>query len=259
MSMAQAQGLFDLTGRLALVTGARRGIGSAMAQALASAGADIVAASVQLEESGSEVEERVTALGRSFEGHRVDFADRDAVSAFAQAMAERERPIDILVNNAGTIRRAPAAEHSDEFWDEVLAVNLSSQFVLTRAVGQSMLARGTGKVIFTASLLSFQGGITVPGYAAAKSGIAGLTRALANEWAASGVNVNAVVPGYIATDNTQVLQDDSGRSRSIVERIPAGRWGTPDDLAGVTVFLASAASDYVHGALIPVDGGWLGR
>lgn len=256
---SERRGLFDLTGRVALVTGARRGIGLAIADALAAAGADIVAASAHLEDTGSEVERRVVGHGRSFQGHRVDFADRDAVRAFGQRMAERDRPVDILVNNAGTIARTPAAEHPDDAWDHVLTVNLTSQFALTREIGAAMLARGAGKIVFTASLLSFQGGVFVPGYTAAKSGVAGLTRALANEWAPRGVNVNAIVPGYIATDNTQALQDDPDRSRSIVERIPAGRWGTPDDLAGVAVFLAAPASDYVHGALVPVDGGWLGR
>jgi 2-dehydro-3-deoxy-D-gluconate 5-dehydrogenase len=249
--------LFDITGRVALVTGARRGIGFAMAEALAAAGADIVAASARMEESGSEIERRVRGLGRSFEGHRVDFADRAAVSEFGRLM--NDRPIDILVNNAGTIARTPAAEHSDADWDRVLTVNLTSQFALTRELGRGMLERGAGKVIFTASVLSLQGGILVPSYAAAKSGIAGLTRALANEWAAHGVNVNAVVPGYIATDINRVLQEEPARHREILERIPAGRWGAPEDLAGVTVFLASPASAYVHGALIPVDGGWLGR
>jgi 2-deoxy-D-gluconate 3-dehydrogenase len=252
-------GLFDLTGKVALVTGARRGIGLAMATALAEAGADIVAASVHLEESGSAVERAVTAHGRSFEGHRVDFADRNAVLAFGRRMAERTRPVDILVNNAGTISRSPAAEHPDDAWDHVVMVNLTSQFALTREIGRAMLARGSGKVIFSASLLSFQGGVFVPGYTAAKSGIAGLTRALANEWAPRGVNVNAIVPGYVATDNTAALQQDPDRNRAIVDRIPAGRWGRPDDLAGVAVFLAAPASDYVHGALVPVDGGWLGR
>ena len=251
--------MFDLTGRCALVTGGRRGIGLAMAGALADAGADVIVASAQLEADGSEVERRVRAAGRQFEGHQVDFADAEAVARFADAMRHRSPRIDILVNNAGTIRREPAAQHSDAAWDEVLAVNLSAPFRLAREIGAQMVQNGSGKIIFTASLLSFQGGITVPGYTAAKSGIAGLTKALANEWAASGVNVNAVVPGYIQTDNTQALLDDPQRSSSIVERIPAGRWGRPDDLAGATVFLASSASDYIHGALIPVDGGWLGR
>lgn len=249
--------LFDLTGKLAVVTGARRGIGMAMAEGLAAAGADIIGVSANLEASGSEVSRRVEALSRTFVGLQADFADRAQVTALGEDLAKRG--VDILVNNAGTIKRAPAAEHSDEYWDEVLAVNLSSQFVLTRLVGASMLERGSGKIIFTASLLSFQGGVNVPGYTAAKSGIAGLTKAFSNEWSARGVNVNAIAPGYIATDNTQALQDDPDRSRSLIERIPAGRWGTAADLAGATVFLASSASDYVDGIILPVDGGWLGR
>jgi 2-deoxy-D-gluconate 3-dehydrogenase len=249
--------LFDLTGRLAVVTGAKRGIGFAMAEALAEAGADIIGVSATIEPEGSTIEQRVTALGRTFRAIAADFADPAAVAGLADTLAAE--PVDILVNNAGTIRRAPAAEHSDAYWDEVLRVNLTSQFALTREVGRAMLERGRGKIIFTASLLSFQGGITVPGYAAAKSGIAGLTRALANEWTARGVTVNAIAPGYIATDNTQALQDDPDRSRAILERIPAGRWGRPSDLAGATVFLASDAADYVSGTVIPVDGGWLGR
>jgi len=247
---------FDLTGRLAVVTGARRGIGRAMAEALAAAGADVIGVSAQLEDD-SEVGRSGAALGRSFVAERCDFADADAVAELGARLAER-RP-DILVNNAGTIRRQPAAEHARELWDEVLQVNLTSQFVLTQALAAPMLERGSGKVVFTASLLSFQGGINVPGYTASKSGIAGLTKALANEWAARGVNVNAIAPGYIATDNTQALQDDPDRSRSILERIPAGRWGRASDLAGATIFLSSAASDYVDGIVLPVDGGWLGR
>lgn len=250
---------FDLTGKLAVVTGASRGIGLAVAEALAAAGADIVAVSAHMEASGSEVEKRVTALGRTCTAIQADFADRAAVSRLAADLGELDRPVDILVNNAGTIARAPAAEHSDDDWDHVLTVNLSSQFTLTREVGRRMLSRGQGKVVFTASLLSFQGGINVPGYTAAKSGIAGLTRALANEWAGRGVNVNGVVPGYVATDNTQALRDDPARYAAILDRIPAGRWATPEDIGGAAVFLASPASDYIHGALIPVDGGWLGR
>ncbi|GGN20072.1 SDR family oxidoreductase [Streptomyces fuscichromogenes] len=250
---------FDLTGRLAVVTGARRGIGRAMARALAGAGADVIGVSAALEEPGSEVEKDVVAAGRAFEAIRADFADPGAVRELGENLATRERPVDILVNNAGTIRRAPAAEHPDTDWESVLQVNLTAQFVLTRAVGAAMVARGQGKVIFTASLLSFQGGINVPGYTAAKHGIAGLTKALANEWAPHGVNVNALAPGYIATDNTQALQDDPARSRAILDRIPAGRWGQADDLAGATVFLASDAAAYVHGTVLPVDGGWLGR
>ena len=248
---------FDLTGRLAIVTGARRGIGFAMAEALAQAGADIIGVSATLEASGSAIERAVTSHGRRFEAIACDFADVDAVAALGERLAER--PVDILVNNAGTIERAPAAEHPIELWDRVIQVNLSSQFVLSQAVGRSMLERGHGKIIFTASMLSFQGGVNVPGYTAAKSGVAGLTKALANEWAGRGVNVNAIAPGYIATDNTQALQDDPARSRAILDRIPAGRWGVGADLGGATVFLASAASDYVSGIVLPVDGGWLGR
>ena len=249
--------LFDLTGLTAVVTGARRGIGFAMAEALADAGADIIGVSATLEPSGSAIESAVTGAGRTFEGIACDFADPDAVARLAAELGTRR--IDILVNNAGTIERAPAVDHPLEAWDRVLQVNLSSQFALTQAIGRGMLERGRGKVIFTASLLSFQGGINVPGYAAAKSGIAGLTKALANEWTSGGVNVNAIAPGYIATDNTQALQDDPVRSKAILDRIPAGRWGSASDLGGATVFLASRASDYVSGVVLPVDGGWLGR
>ncbi|MGC5170091.1 SDR family oxidoreductase [Microbacterium sp. DT81.1] len=257
--MSDAENPFDLTGRTALVSGARRGIGLAMAHALARAGADIVGVSANMERQGSDVERRIRALGRAFEGHAVDFADREAVLAFADLMSERARPIDILVNNAGTIVRAPAAEHPLDAFDRVLEVNLANQFALTQRIARGMLARGRGRVIFTASLLSFQGGINVPGYTAAKSGILGLTKALANEWTAGGVTVNAIVPGYIATDNTRALRDDPIRAQAILDRIPAGRWGTSDDLGGATVFLASRASDYVSGIALPVDGGWLGR
>ncbi|HEU5427494.1 MAG TPA: SDR family oxidoreductase [Actinocrinis sp.] len=249
---------FDLTGRLAVVTGARRGIGRAMAHALAEAGADIIGVSANLE-SGSEVEKEVTATGRTFEPLRTDFADPAAVAALSEDLATRSRPIDILVNNAGTIRRAPAAQHSDADWNLVLQVNLNAQFTLTRAIGAAMIQRGYGKIIFTASLLSYQGGITVPGYTASKHAVAGLAKALANEWAPHGVNVNAIAPGYIATDNTQPLQDDPHRATAILARIPAARWGTPDDLAGATVFLASDAAAYIHGITLPVDGGWLAR
>ncbi|MGR0220110.1 SDR family oxidoreductase [Agromyces sp. ZXT2-6] len=248
---------FDLTGTTALVTGAKRGIGFAMAESLAAAGADVIGVSATLEPERSAIGAAVESHGRSFEAHAVDFADRDAVIAFADSV--RGRRIDILVNNAGTIERAPAAEHPLELWDRVVEVNLSSQFVLTQAIAKGMLERGHGRVIFTASLLSFQGGINVPGYAAAKSGIAGLVKALANEWTARGVTVNGVAPGYIATDNTQALRADAERSKAILDRIPAGRWGRAEDLAGATVFLASPAAEYVSGVILPVDGGWLGR
>jgi len=253
----QAKSPFDLTGRTAVVTGAKRGIGLAIAEALANAGADIIGVSATLELDGSVVQRRVEAAGREFTAYQVDFADRGAVVELGSQLAERR--VDVLVNNAGTIERTPAADHPLEMWDRVLSVNLDSQFVLTQAVGRSMIARGYGKVVFTASLLSFQGGVNVPGYVASKSAIAGLTKALANEWTSLGVNVNALAPGYIATDNTQALQDDPLRSRSILERIPAGRWGQAGDLGGAAVFLASPASDYVSGITLPVDGGWLGR
>jgi 2-deoxy-D-gluconate 3-dehydrogenase len=251
---------FDLTGKLAVVTGAKRGLGRAMAEALAAAGADIIGVSATLEAEGSQVAQAVEAQGRTFSARTVDFSDREAVGALGTELAAMERPVDILVNNAGTIERAPAAEHSDELWDHVLQVNLSSQFVLSRAIGNSMIQRGAGgKIIFTASLLSFQGGINVPGYTAAKAGVAGLTKALSNEWAVHGINVNAIAPGYIATDNTEALRNDPSRSQAILDRIPAGRWGTAEDMSGAVVFLASRASDYVSGTVLSVDGGWLGR
>lgn len=246
---------FDLTGRTAVVTGARRGIGFGMAQALAAAGADIVGASSQQESGGGEIGQRVRELGRSFTGHAVDFTDRAAVQQFGAEV----RDADILVNNAGTIRRAPAAEHPLEWWDDVIQVNLSSQFVLSQIVGGHMAERGSGRLIFTASLLSFQGGVFVPGYAAAKSGVAGLVKALSNEWSAKGVTVNGIAPGYIATDNTEKLRDDAERSSEILARIPMGRWGTADDLGGAAVFLASDAAAYVTGTVLPVDGGWMAR
>ncbi len=250
---------FDLTGKTALVTGCKRGIGRGIAEALAEAGADIVGVSASLELGGSAIEKSVRESGRNFKAYQCDFSDREALRSFsAQLQADGIAP-DILVNNAGTIKRAPAAEHADDLWDEVIDVNLTAQFILAREVGRGMIARGSGKIIFTASLLTFQGGITVPGYAASKGGIGQLTKALANEWAGKGLNVNAIAPGYIATDNTQALQDDAVRSKSILERIPQGRWGTPQDFAGPAVFLASSASDYVNGEILVVDGGWMGR
>jgi 2-deoxy-D-gluconate 3-dehydrogenase len=249
---------FRLDGKTALVTGARRGIGKAMALALAEAGAGIVATSAQLA-PGSEIEREVGALGRAFHQYACDLADRQAIYRFVEAVDRECPPIDILVNNAGAVLRKPAEEHPDEYWDQILDVNLNAQFVLAREFGRRMLARGAGKIIFTASLLSFQGGITVPGYAAAKGGVAQLTKALANEWAARNVQVNAIAPGYIATDNTAALRADPARNPAILARIPAGRWGRPEDLAGAVVFLASPASDYVSGTLLTVDGGWMGR
>lgn len=249
---------FDLTGKTALVTGCKRGIGKAMAEALAEAGADILGVSATLE-AGSTVEKAVQALGRHFTPYQCDFSDRRALHAFIENVTAENPAIDILVNNAGTILRAPAADHSDDYWDKVMEVNLNAQFILSREIGKGMLARGAGKIIFTASLLTFQGGITVPGYAASKGGIGQLTMALSNEWAAKGVQVNAIAPGYIATDNTQALQDDPERSAAILARIPAGRWGQPEDFKGPVVFLASAASNYMSGHTLVVDGGWMGR
>lgn len=253
------QSPFDLTGMLAVVTGCKRGIGLAMADALAAAGADIIGVSATLEPSGSEAQRRVESRRRTFHARPTNLSDVEAVRALAEDLSAQHPPVDILVNNAGTIRRAPAIHHGDADWHHVLDVDLTAPFMLAREIGRSMVGRGRGKIIFTASMLSFQGGINVVSYAAAKSGIAGLTRALANEWAAHGVNVNAIAPGYIATDNTDALRADEARSRQILDRIPAGRWGTPEDVAGAFVFLASRASDYVNGIVLPVDGGWLAR
>lgn len=248
-----------LTGKTAVVTGASRGIGQAMAVGLAEAGATVIGVSKSMSESGGETGELVRNCGAKFFGYSTDFSDRKAVISLSQKIMSSHSEVDILVNNAGTILRNEAAEHPDEWWDEVLEVNLSSQFILSKAFGREMLKRGHGKIIFTASLLSFQGGITVPGYAASKGGIAQLTKALANEWAGKGVNVNAIAPGYIATDNTAALREDPERSTSILSRIPANRWGSPEDFKGPVVFLSSDASNYVHGTVLPVDGGWLGR
>ena len=250
---------FSLAGKTALVTGCRRGIGKAMAGALAEAGADIIGVSATLENADSDIAGQVTSLDREFTGYRCDLSRRDRLYDLIWQLHDNHPKIDILVNNAGTIRRAPAEEHSDEFWDHVVEVNLNAQFLLSREIGKGMIARGSGKIIFTASLLTFQGGITVPGYAASKGAVGQLAKALANEWAGKGVNVNAIAPGYIRTDNTQALQDDPARSRSIEERIPARRWGLPGDFAGPVVFLASPASDYMHGSILTVDGGWMGR
>ncbi len=251
--------MFDLSRKVALVTGCSRGIGLAMAEALARAGADVIGTSLSLPAGESEARSRVEAAGRSFLAYQADLALPDGAEGLVGALARDGHTIDILVSNAGTIARAPAVDHTDELWATVLQTNLTSSFVLAREVGRQMIERGHGKIVFTASLLSFQGGINVASYTAAKSGLVGLVRALSNEWAPYGVNVNAIAPGYIATDNTRALRDDPDRYRSILERIPAGRWGDPTDLAGATVFLASAASDYVDGIVLPVDGGWLGR
>ncbi len=250
---------FRLDGKIALVTGCKRGIGKAMAEALAEAGADIIGVSANLETSDSEIEKAVRALGKNFYAYQCDFSDRQALYGFIEKLKSEHPIIDILINNAGTIKRKPAAEHPDEYWDEVIAINQSAQFILTREIGKEMVTRGSGKIIFTASLLSFQGGINVPGYAASKGAVSSLVKAFANEWASKGVNVNAIAPGYIATDNTEALRNDTERSKTILDRIPAGRWGQPEDFKGPAVFLASAAADYIHGTILTVDGGWMGR
>jgi len=255
---------FKLDGKTALVTGCKQGIGKAIAVALAEAGADILGvdlgfAKAVKENDSEEVAKEVHAAGKTFRGYQCDFADRAALYQFiAAAKADCPR-IDILINNAGTIKRKPAAEHPDEYWDEVINVNLNAQFVLSREFGKDMVARGDGKIVFTASLLSFQGGITVPGYSASKGGVAQLAKALANEWAGKGVNVNAIAPGYIATANTAALRADPVRSKSILDRIPAGRWGNPADLVGAVLFLCSDVATYVNGHVLVVDGGWMGR
>ena len=251
--------LFSLKNKTALVTGCKRGIGKAIAEGLAAAGADIIGVSASLEKKGSEVEAAVLKQGRAFTAYNCDFSNRASLYAFIQQLNEEHPYVDILVNNAGTILRKPAIEHSDEYWDKVIEVNLNAQFILSRELGKRMVAGQSGKIIFTASLLTFQGGITVPGYAASKGGIGQLTKALANEWGKDNVQVNAIAPGYIRTDNTKALQEDPVRSANILNRIPAGRWGDASDLAGAAVFLASKASDYVNGHVLTVDGGWMAR
>lgn len=251
--------LFSLEGKLALVTGCNKGIGKGMALGLAEAGADIIGVSGSMELKGSDIEKQVTALGRKFYAYQANLADRDSLYDFIAKVKSSHPVVDILINNAGTIMRKPAAEHPDDYWDKVLALNLDTPFILARDFGKDMIERGSGKIIFTCSLLSFQGGINVPGYAASKGALASLVKALANEWAAKGVNVNGIAPGYIETDNTEALRKDEERSKSILSRIPANRWGTPDDFKGAVVYLASKAADYVHGELLTVDGGWMGR
>lgn len=250
---------FRLDNKLALVTGCSRGIGMAIAIDLANAGADIIGVSNSMPKQGSEVQKAVEATGQKFYPYAVDFSNRTALHAFIEKVKLDHPRIDILINNAGSIMRAPAAEHSDEYWDTIMEINLNAQFVLTREIGKRMVADKSGKIVFTCSLLSFQGGINVPGYAASKGAITSLLKAFANEWAAHGVNVNGVAPGYIETDNTEALRADPERSKSILSRIPAGRWGKSADLAGAYVFLCSSAADYINGSIITVDGGWMGR
>ncbi|MGO9640856.1 MAG: 2-dehydro-3-deoxy-D-gluconate 5-dehydrogenase KduD [Candidatus Acidiferrales bacterium] len=248
---------FRIDGKNALVTGSQSGLGAGIALALAEAGANVGCHGLTPEPN--DICDEIRKAGRKTFFMHGDVSDLGLCSRLIEKTVEEFGSIDILVNNAGTIRRAPAAEFPQQFWDEVIAVNLTSVFRLSQLAAQHMLKQGKGKIVSIASLLSFQGGVFVPSYAAAKSGVAALTKAFANEWASKGINVNAIAPGYMATDNTAALRKDADRSRQILERIPAARWGVPRDLAGAAVFLSSAASDYVHGHILVVDGGWLGR
>jgi len=250
--------IFKLDGKTALVTGCSRGIGYAMAIALAEAGADIVGVSHSLKVPGSLIETAVTAIGRTFTGFTCDFAERQAVYDFIHDV-KAQHTIDILVNNAGIAIRNFVVDYTDEDWDRVIEVNLNTQFILSREFGREMVKRRAGKIIFMASLLTYQGGLTVPAYSASKGAIGQLTKALSNEWAKHNVQVNAIVPGYVATDMNTALINDPVRSRQILERIPAGRWGKSEDFAGAIIFLASSASDYINGSSLIVDGGWMGR
>ncbi|HVS78221.1 MAG TPA: 2-dehydro-3-deoxy-D-gluconate 5-dehydrogenase KduD [Steroidobacteraceae bacterium] len=254
--MSDVAELFSLAGRVAVVTGANSGIGQAIAVALAAAGADIAAVGRSAsEETGG----RVQAAGRRFLAVEADLGSTAVCGRIVDEVCRGLGGVDILVNNAGTIRRREALDFSEADWDAVMDVNLKTSFFLSQAAARHMIPRGGGKIINIASMLSFQGGVRVASYTASKSGLAGITRLLANEWAARGINVNAIAPGYVATRNTEPLRRDEARNREILSRIPAGRWGVPGDLGGAAVFLASRAADYVHGAIIPVDGGWLAR
>lgn len=250
---------FRVDNKLALVTGCSKGIGMAIAIALAESGADIIGVSNSMPAKGSKVEKAVEAVGRKFYPYAVDFSNRESLYSFLNKVKAVHPRIDILINNAGHIMRKPVAEHPDEYWDAIIDINLNAQFIITREIGKRMVEQKTGKIVFTCSLLSFQGGINVPGYAASKGAIASLLKSFANEWAQHGITVNGIAPGYIATDNTTQLREDPERSKAILARIPANRWGTPEDMAGAYVFLSSSASDYVNGTIITVDGGWMGR
>jgi 2-dehydro-3-deoxy-D-gluconate 5-dehydrogenase len=249
--------LFDLSGKTALVTGGGRGLGAGMAVGLARAGADVVL--VTSSGKSSDVEAEIRGLGRRVHTVTADLGDEHNLPSVVEEALEAMGRIDILVNNSGIIRRTPAAEHTSRDWHDVLNLNLNSVFFLCQLVGNHMLKQGSGKIINIASMLSFQGGINVPGYTAAKHGVAGITKALANEWAGKGICVNAIAPGYMTTDNTAALRADEDRSAQILARIPAGRWGTIQDLQGPVVFLASAAADYMNGHVLCVDGGWMAR
>ena len=249
---------FKLDGKVALVTGASSGIGQAIAIALAEAGAD-VACHARTEGRAGETCATIERLGRRIVEVAGEMVDRETPARLVEEAVAKLGRVDILINNAGMIRRAPAVDFTEDDWSTVIEVNLSSIFRLSQSAGRQMIAQGAGKIVNIASLLSFQGGVTVPAYTASKSGVAGLTKALANEWAKFGVNVNAIAPGYMTTNNTEALRADETRNRQILERIPAGRWGVPEDLSGAAVFLSSPASDYLHGHIMAVDGGWLAR
>ncbi len=250
---------FRLDNKIALVTGCSRGIGLAIAVELAHAGADIIGVSNNMPAIGSEVAQAVEATGKKFFPYQADFTNRASLYNFLNKVKSEHSKIDILINNAGHIMREPAATHSDEYWDTIININLDAQFIITRELGKRMVEQKAGKIVFTCSLLSFQGGINVPGYAASKGAVSSLLKAFANEWAAHGVTVNGIAPGYIATDNTTALRADPERSAAILARIPAARWGQTSDLTGAYVFLSSPASDYINGSIITVDGGWMGR
>ena len=250
---------FRVDNKVALVTGSSSGIGMAIAIELANAGADIIGVALDMPLSGSEVSKAVEAAGRKFYPYVADFSKRDSVYAFLDKVKAEHPRIDILINNAGHIMRKPVAEHPDEYWDLIIDINLNAQFIITRELGKRMLENKYGKIVFTCSLLSFQGGINVPGYAASKGAVASLLKAFATEWAPHGITINGVAPGYIATNNTTQLRADADRSDAILSRIPAGRWGETSDLTGAYVFLSSPASDYINGTIITVDGGWMAR
>ena len=250
---------FSLENKLALVTGCNRGIGKAMAISLAKAGAKILGVSSTISPIGSEVEKEILKIGGTFTAYPCDLGKRSDLYTLIDKIKNNHPVLDILINNAGTIGRAAAEIHHDALWDEVIEVNQTAPFILTRELGSEMVKKGTGKIIFTASILSFQGGLTVPSYSASKGAIAQITRAFANEWANKGVNVNAIAPGYIETEITDALRNDPVRSQEIISRIPAGRWGKPTDFGGPVVFLCSSAADYIHGSILSVDGGWMGR
>ena len=250
---------FRVDNKIAIVTGCNKGIGLEIAKALAEGGADIIGVSSKMIESGQDVKDAVNKAGKKFYAYNADFTNRDSIYKFIKDVQNAHPKIDILINNAGHILRNPVADHSDEYWDTIIDINLNAQFIITREIGKQMIKNNYGKIVFTCSLLSFQGGINVPGYAASKGAISSLLKAFANEWAKFGITVNGIAPGYIATDNTALLRADADRNTSILARIPAGRWGEPSDLAGGFVFLSSPASDYINGTILTIDGGWMGR